>query len=138
MTFLDFVNQSLNARFIWGINDCCLFPANAHLAVTGVDLMEDFRGYSSELEASSLLIQRFGTTDMSLVLEILARDRGYSKTNNPKDGDVTTLPMAVPSKRFPVGLSVGLVAGGQVWMPSRRGLTAVPLSMVNKDIWRIA
>lgn len=137
MTFLEFVNDSLSNRFIWGVNDCCLFPANAHLAVNGVDHMGEFRRYSSELEASSLLMQKFGTTDMSVVLKLLAMERGFLRVDNPRDGDLTTVPFAMPTKRFPSGLSVGLVAGGQVWVPARRGLVSVPIETIVGDIWRV-
>ena len=43
--------------FAWGVNDCCLFPADAILAMTGVDLAEDFRGKYSSRAAAFRLIQ---------------------------------------------------------------------------------
>lgn len=30
--------------FVWGVNDCCLWPADAVLAMTGNDPAADFRG----------------------------------------------------------------------------------------------
>lgn len=33
--------------FEWGVNDCCLFAADAVLAMTGVDHAAGFRGYDS-------------------------------------------------------------------------------------------
>lgn len=42
--------------FAWGRNDCCLFAADAVLAVTGQDLAADLRGrYATAREAEVLL-----------------------------------------------------------------------------------
>ncbi len=41
--------------FTWGSHDCCLFAADAVIAVTGVDPAAEWRGrYSSEAEALAL------------------------------------------------------------------------------------
>lgn len=45
--------------FAWGRNDCCLFAADAVLAMTGVDHAKAFRGYENEFGALRL-IQRAG------------------------------------------------------------------------------
>lgn len=37
--------------FEWGENDCCLFAANAVLAMTGVDVSKPYRGYKTRLGA---------------------------------------------------------------------------------------
>lgn len=42
--------------FSWGGFDCCTFPCNAILAMTGVDIMAPLRGrYATEPEAMALL-----------------------------------------------------------------------------------
>lgn len=42
--------------FVWGTNDCCLFPADAIKAFTGVDIASDFRGkYTDEASAFELI-----------------------------------------------------------------------------------
>jgi hypothetical protein len=41
--------------FEWGRNDCCLFSADAVLAMTESDAAHAYRGYSTALEAQRLL-----------------------------------------------------------------------------------
>ena len=54
--FHDFLLARAKTPFAWGTNDCCLFPADAIQAFTGVDLAADFRGkYSTEAEALALI-----------------------------------------------------------------------------------
>ncbi len=44
------------AAFVWGKSDCALFAADGILAVTGVDIADDFRGkYATEAEAMALI-----------------------------------------------------------------------------------
>jgi hypothetical protein len=50
--FHDFLLARAKEPFAWGTNDCCLFPADAIQAFTGVDLAAEFRGkYSDEASA---------------------------------------------------------------------------------------
>lgn len=46
--------------FEWGKNDCCLFAADAVLAMTGVDPAEPLRGYSSAIAAQRLVDEAGG------------------------------------------------------------------------------
>ena len=48
----DFLLEREPVPFKWGVNDCCLFPADAILAMTGTDIAKDFRGqYKTQLQA---------------------------------------------------------------------------------------
>jgi len=54
MRFLDWqlrlsalARERAGQKFEWGTNDCCLFAADAVLAMTGIDHAEAFRGYDS-------------------------------------------------------------------------------------------
>lgn len=49
-----FIMDRVSAPFEWGSSDCCLFAADAVLAMTGVDLAENFRGYHTAAEAARL------------------------------------------------------------------------------------
>lgn len=44
----DFLMQRAEAPFAWGVNDCCLFAADAVMAMTGVDPAAEFRGKYSD------------------------------------------------------------------------------------------
>lgn len=47
--------------FAWGVNDCCLFAADAVIALTGDDVAADVRGtYSDALGAGRLIEARGG------------------------------------------------------------------------------
>ena len=50
------VEASRTVPFEWGVHDCCMWSANAGLAITGVDYAEDLRGtYSTEAGAARAL-----------------------------------------------------------------------------------
>jgi hypothetical protein len=50
--FHAFLLDRAKIPFAWGINDCCLFPADAIQSFTGVDLADDFRGkYTDQASA---------------------------------------------------------------------------------------
>jgi hypothetical protein len=51
------LNQHLESvgPFEWGTNDCCLFAANAVLAMTGDDYAKPYRGYKTAKGALSRL-----------------------------------------------------------------------------------
>jgi hypothetical protein len=54
------------ALFVWGGNDCCLFAADAVLAVTGHDPAADLRGtYASALQAARVLRQAGGVAGVA-------------------------------------------------------------------------
>lgn len=48
----DYIESVRNIPFTWGSFDCCLFACDAVMAMTGLDMAEDFRGkYSTDREA---------------------------------------------------------------------------------------
>lgn len=51
-----FFRARRNQPFAWGMNDCCIFPADAILAMTGTDIAGDFRGkYVDEASAFAMI-----------------------------------------------------------------------------------
>ena len=59
--FAAFAIERAALPFAWGHNDCCLFAADAVLALTGEDFARDWRGsYTSATAAARLLSQRGG------------------------------------------------------------------------------
>jgi hypothetical protein len=52
----EFLLARSKQPFAWGVNDCALFAADAVLAMTGVDIADDFRGkYHDEAGAWALV-----------------------------------------------------------------------------------
>lgn len=58
--FAAFVAERRGVPFAWGSNDCCLFAADAVLAITGTDHAGVLRVHTSALEAARLVAQRGG------------------------------------------------------------------------------
>jgi hypothetical protein len=65
----DYVASVFNEPHEWGKHDCAIFTCDAVLAMTGVDIMPEFRGkYSSEAEARELIVNS-GNSDLAGVME---------------------------------------------------------------------
>lgn len=61
-----FLLSRAKSPFEWGVNDCCIFPADAIMSFTGVDLAVDFRGkYANEDEAFALIKTVTGGKDVA-------------------------------------------------------------------------
>lgn len=85
-----FLIERRNAPFEWGKNDCCLFVADAVLAITGVDYAKSLRGYRTRLGAARRLVKAGGLCSIvSSILEpqapLLAK-RGDVVMFHAKDG----------------------------------------------------
>jgi hypothetical protein len=82
--FHDFLVDRREQPFVWGTNDCCLFPADAILAFTGVDIADDFRGkYSSEEEAWALVASVTGGTTVADAAAWCAAKHGLVELAHP-------------------------------------------------------
>lgn len=61
------------AKFAWGIHDCCVFASDGVLAQTGVDIMAGFRGrYATRGEAETA-IRDIAGGDLQATAEQVAR-----------------------------------------------------------------
>ena len=54
------VAQRSRTPFAWGSHDCCLWAADAVLAITGVDLAAAYRGTYACAAGAARLLQRLG------------------------------------------------------------------------------
>lgn len=62
--------ESIRLRpFEWGRHDCCLFPAGAVEAMTGVDPMPEFRGRYSTAIGSVRALRRYGAGDIASTVD---------------------------------------------------------------------
>lgn len=137
--FEKYVARFFYEPFSWGRNDCCLFAANAHYMVNGIDYMQRYRGYRSELGAWSMAMRNFGTTNMKEILLKMASRNHWTKVraSNAKDGDITTRKLPRGTTCFPDGYSVALVVSGRVWAPASNRLLSTPLDDQSNEIWRL-
>jgi hypothetical protein len=118
--------QRLAAPFEWGVHDCCLFAADAVLAVTGHDPAADLRGaYTCEDTAAPVLAANGG-------LAALARARAGPAVPVAlaQAGDIGLCLQAEPR-----ALALA-VFGGNVWhAPGPQGLVAHPAASIS-TAWR--
>jgi hypothetical protein len=115
--------------FAWGSNDCCLFPANAIQAHTGVDLADDFRGkYSTEVEAFALIKSVTGGTTVADAAAHCAKKYGLTEYPHPlmaKRGD-----LVVVQNGDTLICGVVHLNGRHVISVSVKGLVRLPISSV--------
>lgn len=126
-SLLSFVESRRGSPHVWGKNDCCLFAADAILAMTGIDHAADFRGtYSTEAQANEI-IGRYGSLDAFLT-HFLGEPAGPVCARR---GDVVTF-------LAPNGLEcVGVCLGTSIACPGDAGLNILPMSAATKS-WRVA
>lgn len=122
---LEFIASRRNTPFEWGVNDCCLFPADALKVLTGIDHASEFRGkYDSELGAAKAL-KKFGAGDLESTLT-----QKFGQPIAPLSamrGDVALIDIDGNT-------NIGLVFGN-VFCPGDNGLIEQPLSFA-KCAWR--
>lgn len=57
---IDLIEARKTQPFAWGINDCCLWPADAVLAMTGRDPASAYRGAYANARAAQTALARVG------------------------------------------------------------------------------
>ena len=63
-----FIDGRKTSPFAWGSNDCCLWAADAVLAMTGIDIADKFRGkYDSEASCMAML-KSLGYSDIETMI----------------------------------------------------------------------
>ncbi len=114
----QYIKQHLNTPFKWGEFDCCLFPADAILAMTGVDYAAEFRGhYSTALGAKRALV-KYGQGDIQQT--ITAKFGPMQPRLLAGRGDLVLIDT-------PFGTALGIVWAGKIWAPEESGLVTLPM-----------
>lgn len=113
------LSARLNAPFVWGQHDCCLFAADAVLAITGQDLAASLRGtYATEEEAAALVQSLGGVAAL-----VTARLGDPMPSALARPGDVGLVEID--------GRQSLAVCIGRHWQaPGPDGLRVLPRSMV--------
>ena len=52
--------QRRHQPFVWGVNDCCLWAADAVHAITGHDFAQDWRGQYDDAASAARVLHRLG------------------------------------------------------------------------------
>jgi hypothetical protein len=131
----DFFLARATQPFAWGSNDCCLFPADAIRAMTGVDLAEDFRGkYSDEASAFALIKEVTGGETVADAAAWCAQKHELPEWHLPLFAQRGDLVVVRDSGRLIAGI-VGLTGRGAISV-GEEGLKRLPLSAVVRA-WKI-
>lgn len=111
--------------FSWGEHDCCLFAADCIQAMTGADLMAEFRGQYDSAESAYRLIGRRGLAShlsqrLGDALPALFAHRGDLMTATGEDGRP----------------AVGICVGEKALFLGPAGLLSLPISDC-LSTWRV-
>jgi hypothetical protein len=120
----ELVEERRQAPFAWGSQDCCLFAADAVVAVTGGDPAAAWRGkYRTEAGAERLL----GALGLEGTVAQALADFGLQECPPAfaQRGDLAI----VASGNLP---TVGVVLGDAVAAPGPDGLAFVPLTSASR------
>ncbi|EKE79729.1 DUF6950 family protein [Idiomarina xiamenensis] len=83
---IKLLQQRRDQPFEWGVNDCCLFAADAYQAIHGIDLADEFRGHYSTKIGAYRALKRHGYND---VADVLGTKLGQPKAAvMPERGDL--------------------------------------------------
>jgi hypothetical protein len=119
------IASRIDAPFAWGVNDCCLFAADAVFAMTGHDPAADARGtYSDERSAMRVLRDMGG-------LEGIASTRAGGEEISPMRARVGDVVLGKLDREC-----LG-ICGGATWHgPGADGLVSAPMTAALKA-WRV-
>jgi hypothetical protein len=130
----QFLLRSLSARFAYGQLDCCLFVADAVLAMTGTDIAATFRGrYHSREEALALCESYGGKRSVrSLVSKALAeQELAEIPVTRAQRGDIV---LVRRSKDWSLGF-IGL-SGQEIMAAAEEAYLRLPLPLAVRA-WRV-
>ncbi len=111
--------------FAWGKHDCCTFAADCVQAMTGVDLMERFRGRYTSARGAIRAGAEAGYTALADIWNALPEIAPLTAQR----GDVVLFEAVE-------GLAVAVVIGHQAVAAGPDGVTLVPLELWLKA-WRV-
>lgn len=129
--FDSFLAERASVPFAWGSNDCASFAGDGILANTGVDVMEDLRGYTTAVGAARKIASVTGGSTLQDAVLYVAGKYGLTEWPVPllaKRGDL------VLYEAEDGELAAGLVGlnGRDVLSPGEKGLQRFPLSLVRR------
>lgn len=124
------LNQYLNSirdkEFEWGVFDCCVMCAGAVQAITGEDLMSEFRGHYESEEESDEALAQIGAGDLYETLK--------TKLGEPVDGahgqrgDV--------AYHEPTGIC-GIVYGRRAMFIADKGFATLPMTAPGMKAFKV-
>lgn len=123
----EFFESRATAAFTWGINDCCIFAADAIQAMTGEDPATEFRGkYTDEAGAAAAKqeIAKCSTTEAAVAY--VAEQNGWAERASvlcAQRGDL----VLVPTESGDRAAGIVYLNGREACFVSTDGLHRIPL-----------
>jgi hypothetical protein len=133
--FHSFLSSRITLPFAYGSNDCSVFACDGVLALTGVDIAEDFRGYSTAMGALRAIRKVTGGKTVADAAAFSAHKYQLPELSHPlmaRRGDLVLI------EQSPGDLVMGLVhlSGSYVVAPGGTGLHRLQLAEIKKA-WSI-
>lgn len=121
---------------VWGRHDCCLFAADAVLAITGADPAAALRGTYGDVKGARRIVKRHGGS-IERLAEAMAARHGWPErpVAFARRGDLVLLePAELLAPGWPQVL--GIVTGALAAAPGEAGLSFAPLGQARRA-WSI-
>jgi len=123
----DFLGAAHGRLFLWGKWDCCLFSADAVLAMTGIDVGVVFRGKYTTAVGAARAVKRYGGGTLEDAMDKMAAQNRWLSCLPlmAKRGDVVLVGPKYAPGRF--GGAMGIVRGADIACVTEDGLVSIPL-----------
>jgi len=110
-----FIEARRATPFVWGAHDCCLFAADAVLAMGGPDVAAPLRGYASRFGA----LRRLRRAGFTRVFDVV--DTAFPVGARAREGDVVGVPA------WPLDALMIAHDAASAWGQDERGLVRLPI-----------
>jgi hypothetical protein len=116
------------SRFQWGSVDCCLFAADALLAMTDTDIAAWFRGRYGNAASAYRALRQFAGHGVEATFAKLAHEHGWHDVEIvlAQRGDVALF-RSIMIEDAPFDCGVGIVIGDKMVALGEDGMIAMPV-----------
>jgi len=135
VAYHDFLLNTADSPFKFGVFDCCLFAAEGILAMTGVDVAAEFRGTYTDLPGALKAIKKItGGTTVTDAAAYCAEKAGMEQLAHPLKAQRGDLVIVDNEGTLIAGLVH--LNGRDVISVGETGLIRLPITNVQKA-WRV-
>jgi hypothetical protein len=122
-----YIEEHFDTPFEWGEFDCCLFAADAVMAMTDIDFAEEFRGHYATAIGAKRILRKTGKGSIKQTVE--SKFGPMKSRLSAGRGDIVLINTSW-------GEALGIVAAGKIWAPSENGLTTMSMQCA-LGCWRV-
>lgn len=133
-TLHEYFLARATASFAWGSHDCCTFAADGVLAITGIDIAADFRGYTTKAGALRAIKKITGGTTAADAVAYAAQKHGLPELEHPLTAQRGDLVLVDENGELLCGLVH--LNGSDVVVAGENGPLRKPITDVTRA-WRV-